>query len=381
MKFSLGFLSLLSVASISAEQIPALTDVLAAAIEEKRTAGGVLVVAGEDSILHADAQGMADISAEREMRPDDLFWIASMTKPVTGVAAMMLVEQGKLDLDAPVRQYLPEFAELRDAEGEKVSVTVRQCMNHTSGLSDLPAETRSKISTLQQLVEETVELPVLFPAGTQWKYCQTGINTVGRIIEVQSGLLLPEFFETRIFDPLKMTDTTFYPTEVLVNERKAKAYRVPDMEEVNIAYLTGKTPWDRSRYPMANGGLFSTAGDMTRFLQMVLRGGELDGVRLLEAESVAAMLEVSTGDLKVGFTPGNGWALGWCIIREPQGVTAALASGSYGHGGAHGTQMWVDPAAGRIDLMMVQRTGVKNGDAAPLREALHNGAAKAQKAR
>lgn len=357
------------------EQIPDLVTMLQEAIADKRAAGGVILVADREGTAHFSAQGWSDIAAEKPMKKDSLFWIASQTKPITGVAAMMLVEEGKLDLDTPVSRYLPEFRELKDADGEVVEVTVRQCLNHTSGLSDLPYDVRKELTTLQQLVEATVKLPTLFAPGTDWKYCQTGINTVGRIIEVQSGMLLPEFFQTRIFGPLDMPDTMFYPTEELVQKRLAKSYHVPDMNEVPIGFLAGKSPADRDRYPMANGGLFSTASDLEKFCRMVLNKGEAGELRLLSEDSVDEMLRISTGDLDTGFTPGNGWAAGWCVIRDPQGTTAPLASGSFGHGGAHGTQMWIDPVAGRIDILMVQRTGIKNGDAAPLRANLHRIAA------
>jgi len=131
------------------------------------------------------------------------------------------------------------------------------------------------------------------------------------------------------------------------------------------------------RFPAPNGGLFSTAGDYARFCQMVLRGGELDGKRYLKPETVKLMTTIQTGDLKTGFTDGNGWGLGWCVVREPQGVTAMLAKGSFGHGGAYGTQAWIDPEAKRVYILMVQRSNFPNSDDSPVRKAFQQSAAEA----
>jgi CubicO group peptidase (beta-lactamase class C family) len=125
----------------------------------------------------------------------------------------------------------------------------------------------------------------------------------------------------------------------------------------------------KDRYPLANGGLFSTAEDYGKFARMILRGGELDGKRYLKEESVKQMTTVQSGDLKTGFTPGNGWGLAWCVIREPQGVTAAVSPGTFGHGGAYGTQAWIDPVKGRAYVMLVQRSNFANSDGSDLRKA------------
>ena len=130
----------------------------------------------------------------------------------------------------------------------------------------------------------------------------------------------------------------------------------------------------QARTPNPSGGLYSTAGDMARFYQAILNGGALGGVRLLKPESVAEMVKIHTPGLVTGFTPGNGWGLGWCVVERPQGVTRLLSPGTYGHGGAWGTQGWVDPARGLVLVLMIQRTGFGNGDASPLRAALQQSA-------
>ena len=188
-----------------------------------------------------------------------------------------------------------------------------------------------------------------------------------------------QFVERRLFGPLGMKDTTFYLTEEQL-PRLATSYRRTDkgeLEATEISILYGKAPTSRDRFPAANGGLFSTAPDYARFCQMILNGGELDGRRYLKPESVKLMTTVQTGDLKTGFTPGNGWGLGWCVVREPQGVTAMLSPGTFGHGGAYGTQAWIDPVKKRIYILMIQRADFPNSDASDVRRAFQEAASSA----
>lgn len=342
-------------------------------IDAGEIAGAVTLVADRDEILHLSCVGMADIDTKKTMEPDALFWIASMTKPITGTAVMMMQEAGLLSVDDPVEKYLPEFADLKNEAGEKVTITIRQCLTHSSGLSDVKLEEAGEISTLAELMPLVVAKPLKFPPGSKWQYCQSSINTAARIVEVVSGETYPEFLQKRLFDPLDMRNTSFYPSEEMLLGL-AKSYKRNDdgaLEKVSIHMLGEKSISDTSRYPLANGGLFSTAADYVKFCQMILNGGELNGRRYLKRESVRQMTTVQSGDLETGFTPGNGWGLGWCVIREPQEVTAALSPGSFGHGGAYGTQVWIDPTKNRIHLLMVQRANFPNSDASDVRRAFH----------
>ena len=341
-------------------------------VEAKEISGAVTLVADAEKVLHLAATGMADIDSKRPMAADSVFWIASMTKPITATAVMMMQDEGKLSVDDPVSKYLPEFT------GDKAGITIKQCLTHSSGLSDLtPAETKD-LTTLGQLTPVIAAKPLQFPPGGKWQYCQTGINTAARIVEVVSGKAFPEFLQERLFDPLGMVDTSFYPGEKQV-ARLASAYKkaaAGALEKAGWFFLNGKSPSDKGHYPMANGGLFSTAGDYAKFAQMILRGGESGGKRYLKPESVQQMTSVQSGDLTTGFTPGNGWGLGWCVVREPQGVTAALSSGTFGHGGLFGTQAWIDPVKQRVFVMMIQRADLGNGDASDMRRDFQNAAAK-----
>jgi CubicO group peptidase (beta-lactamase class C family) len=213
--------------------------------------------------------------------------------------------------------------------------------------------------------------PLTFEPGAKWQYCQSSINTAARIVEVVSGESFPEFLEKRLFKPLGMNDTTFYLSESQL-PRLAVSYRRTDSGELEASenfFLMGLSPTSRERFPAGNGGLFSTATDYARFCQMAAAGGEFGGRRYLSRVSVNLMTSVQTGDLKTGFTEGNGWGIGWCVVREPQGVTAMLSPGTHGHGGAYGTQAWIDPQMERIYILMVQRANFPNSDNSEVRKA------------
>ncbi len=345
-------------------------------VSAKEVAGVVTLVATHNSFLHLDATGHAALDPAEPMQTDSIFWIASMSKPILATLLLMLQDEGLLSVDDLVEKYLPEFKELKTADGKPARVTIRHLLTHTSGMGEITSAQAKECKTLTDVIPLYVAKPVRFEPGSRWAYCQSGINTGGRIAEVVTGEPLDKLLKRRLFDPLSMKDTTFYLTERQL-PRLAKSYRRTDkgeLEEAEIRFLNGKSPTNLDRFPAPNGGLFSTALDYARFCQMVLRGGELDGKRYLKPETVKLMTTIQTGDLKTGFTPGNGWGLGWCVVREPQGVTAMLSPGSFGHGGAYGTQAWIDPVAKRIYILMVQRANFENSDASSVRKGFQEAA-------
>jgi CubicO group peptidase (beta-lactamase class C family) len=313
------------------------------------------------------------------MRTDSIFWIASMTKPITATAVMMMQDEGKLSVDDPVETYLPQFKDLKATVGQTNRVKIRHLLTHTSGMGEIsPDEARDK-TDLASVIPLYVSKPVKYEPGTKWTYCQSGINTAARIVEVVSGMPFDRFVERRLFGPLGMKDTTFCLTEEQL-PRLATSYRRTERGELEATanrFLNGKSPTSRDRFPAANGGLFSTASDYAKFCQMVLSGGEFEGRRYLSPEAVRQMTSVQTGELKTGFTDGNGWGLGWCVVREPQGVTGVLSPGTFGHGGAYGTQAWIDPTRKRIYILMVQRADFPNSDASDVRRAFQEAASSA----
>jgi CubicO group peptidase (beta-lactamase class C family) len=359
--------------------ISAISERLRPFINDREIAGAVTLVATPDRIAHLDAIGKADLGEGKPMRPDAIFWIASMTKPITAAAVLMLQDEGKLSVDDPVEKYLPEFKSLRTADGKPARVMIRHVLTHTSGMREISPDEARGVKDLAGLIPLYVAKPVQLEPGTKWVYCQSGINTAARVVEVVSGAPFDEFVERRLFGPLGMKDTTFYLTEKQL-PRLARSYRRTDqgkLEPTAIGILSGKSPTSRDRFPAANGGLFSTATDYARFCQMLLEGGELEGKHYLKPESVKLMNTVQTGGLKTGFTEGNGWGLGCCVVHEPQGVTSMLSPGTFGHGGAYGTQAWIDPGKKRIYILMVQRANFPNSDASELRRAFQEAASSA----
>lgn len=355
-------LVLVSVVHAGDDPFAPLDERMAQFVTEGQTSGFVTLVGQQGDIAHLAAVGLADMGQQRPMAADTLFGIASMTKPITATALMILVDEGKLSIDDPVEKYIPAFANAKLESGEPVhGLKIRHLLTHTSGLTGDQLCHDSLAATADMLAKR----PFAFQPGEKWEY-SPGMNVCGRIIEIVSGQPYEEFVAERILQPLGMSDTTFHLTPEQ-HGRVAVVYKI-DPESKSLtpaeAWISDGSP---GVVPNPSGGLFSTASDMFRFYQMALNGGELDGRRIVSAEAVRAMTHVQTGDLVTGFTPGNGWGLGWCVVREPQGVTGMLSSGTFGHGGAYGTQGWVDPVNKRIFVLMYQRADIGNGDGSEIR--------------
>ena len=355
-------------------------------VDSNIISGAVTLVARHGEIVELDAVGFSDLANHRKMRTDDLFWIASMTKPMTAVAVLMLQDEGKLSVDDPVQKYLPEFTSQWMVANRLATnmmlvrsprpILIRDLLTHTSGLGDVPAP-RANCS-LAELVMAYAQQPLKFPPGSKWEYCNSGINTLGRIVEVVSSKPYAEFLQKRIFDPLGMDDTTFWPSASQV-KRLAKSYQAGKnggLEEASIFFIKGPLS-DHNRTAFPAGGLFSTARDVSRFYQMMLNGGEWRGRRMLSREAVAQMTRTESGDIKTGFVDGMSWGYGFAVVKEPKGVTRMLSPGTFGHGGAYGTQSWVDPKQDLILVLMIQWAKVPNADASPIRDSFQEAAVKA----
>lgn len=252
-------------------------------------------------------------------------------------------------------------------------ITVRDLLTHTSGLpggfppglSDLYFKRNYSLAEAT-LVQSQRELE--FEPGSKWAYCNAGIDTLGRIIEVKSGQRYEDFLASRVFKPLGMSDTAFYPNEKQLS-RLAALYGQKDGRLVFADYvLIG--PTKDAKHPIPAGGLFSTGANLAKLYQAMLNKGRLLETRILSEESVKAMTQLQTGDLQCGFTPGMGFGFGWAVIKEPQGVHAMLSKGTFGHGGAFGTQGWIDPQQDLFVILLIQRTGLPNSDGSDLRREL-----------
>jgi CubicO group peptidase (beta-lactamase class C family) len=351
-------------------------------------AGAVTVVVSKDKLLHMGTDGFADVANSREMTPDTLFWIASMTKPITGTAILMLQDEGQLKVSDPVAKYLPEFADLKTPSGHPANLTITQILTHTSGLGEGDSAAARQAHTLADLVPLWLAAPMQYEPGTQWKYTQSGINAAARIVEVVSGMTFDAFLQRRLFDPLGMTHTTFYPTEA---DRKSLATAYAKNKETGKLDPVPPRPefGPRDRPPQGNGGLYSTGPDYGRFCQMLLNGGALAGKRYLSKDAMRFLREPQTGDLPTGFFQSGtfgqhgtnyGWGIATCILRAPhEGVAEMLSPGSFGHGGAWGTQAWIDPVKGVAYVLMVQRSNFPNSDASEVRQAFQRAASAALK--
>jgi CubicO group peptidase (beta-lactamase class C family) len=324
-------------------------------VDSHSLAGAVALVADKDKVLTEVAVGYSDVNMLQKMMTDALFWIASMSKPITAAAVMMLVDEGKVKLDDPVEKYLPEFKGQMvnvakekgkvELQAPKHPITIREILSHTSGL---PFSTGAEQPTLDKLslrdgCASYAKAPLLFEPGTKYQYSNAGINTAGRIIEVVSGMSYEDFMQKRLFDPLGMKDTTFWPNAEQL-KRLAKSYK-PNAKKDGLEVTTiGQLKYpldDHKRQPMPAGGLFSTAHDVGLFCQMVLNGGTFKGKNILSAQAVTDMTSRQTGkDIPTSY--GLGWATG---------------GGSFGHGGAFATNMTIDSKRGLIYVWMVQHSG------------------------
>ena len=356
-------------------------------VAKNEISGAVTVVVAKDKVLHVESTGLADVASMRPMTPDTLFWIASMTKPITGTAVLMLQDEGKLNVADPVAKFLPEFANLKTPSGKPANLTITQILTHTSGLGEASGPAAQQAKSLADLVPIWLAAPMQYEPGEKWKYTQSGINAAARIVEVVSGMTFDAFLQQRLFDPLGMKDTTFYPTDAQ-RARLVTAYA----KNKDTGVLEPVPPREgyegtRNRPPQGNGGLYSTPRDYARFCQMLLAGGTLDGHRYLSADAMKFLSTPQTGDLPVGFFQNDtfgqhgkdyGWGIGTCVLRKPhEGVAAMLSPGSFGHGGAWGTQAWIDPVKGVAYVLMIQRSNLPNSDASDVRRAFQEAAEKA----
>lgn len=356
-------------------------------VDSNIISGAVTLVARNGQLAALDVVGYSDLATKKPLRADDMFWIASMTKPMTATAIMMLQDEGKLSVDDPVEKHLPEFKNqwLVDSQSKDGMVlkrparpiTLRDLLTHTSGIGDVPAPRYN--CTLAELAMAYSQQPLRFPPGSKWQYSNPGINTLGRIVEVASGKTYAEFMQERIFNPLGMKDTTFHPTAAQV-KRIAKSYKPgaggKGLEETTVYFVQGGIS-DKVRTAFPAGGLFSTAEDVLKFYEMMLNGGVWKGKRLLSEAAVKQATTTQSGDIKTGFVDGMSFGFGFAVVKEPQGVTGMLAKGTYGHGGAYATQSWADPEKKLIVILMLQRAGLPNGDASEMRKAFQEAAAAA----
>ncbi len=349
-------------------------------VNEKKIAGAVTLVARNGQITSFEAVGFQNIEKKVPMNKNTLFRIASMTKPFAAAAIMMLSEEGKLQINDPVEKYLPEFRNMwlvTEITGDKTTlmrpkrqITILDILTHTSGLDALPED--FPVNSIAEYTLVISQRPLQFEPGSQWRYSGSGITAAARIVEVLSGMPYEVFLSERIFKPLGMENTSFFPEKETLDRLAALYHPSADSGLEAI-----KAPAWLYRFPHPEGGLISTTLDMAKWMQAILNMGVYNGNRILTEKSVKEMTKIQTGELVTGFTEGMSYGLAFGIVRNPEGVTEMLSGGSFGHGGAFGTQYWADPVNKTIYILMIQRQGFGNGDASDIRKEFQKIAAAA----
>jgi CubicO group peptidase (beta-lactamase class C family) len=357
---------------------------MAGVVAEGRVAGLTTLIARHGKLVHFKTYGQADLASQRPMNRDAIFRIYSMTKPITGVAMMILFEEGKWNLDDPVTKFIPEFANLRvmtvNPQGNIITVpakrppTMREVMSHTAGfgygLEDVhPVDKAFKekgvlpTTSQQQMIERMADIPLKFQPGEGWAY-SIAVDVQGAIVEKLTGKSLGAFMDERIFKPLKMTDTAFRVSSDRQG-RLAQVYQGDPAAGGKLAVANAGVTVDILKSGLrenGGGGLFSTTSDYARFAQMLANKGELDGARILSPVSVELMgtnvvsqevLKSFTGPQ--GFSENIGFGLDFRIALDPRAAGRMDGKGSMDWGGAAGTWFWVDPTNDLIFVGMVQR--------------------------
>lgn len=369
-------------------------------VDEHIAGGLVVLVANRQKVLDVEAVGYRSIKEKAPMELNDLFWIASMTKPFTSTALMMLVDEGKVNINDPVEKYLPEFkGQMVVDELDKTltphpavhSIKICEILSHTSGIMRENQLTKKQFEAhdelnLKKVVADYAATPLLRQPGTKYEYNNSGINTAGRIIEVVSGMPYSEFMQKRLFDPLGMRDTTFWPNQEQ-GERLARSVQLTkdktNFEEIDN-YGPNKAGIDslelrtlgkpnvvpaailsdmghgniftyQMHYAMPAGGLYSTAGDLGTFCQMLLNGGTWQGKRYLSENAIKQMTTVQTDNV----TPNPHYALAWEVKPDSIGVPGL---GTFAHTGARRTRMWIDPTNQLVMVLLMERMDLPGKD-------------------
>ena len=359
------FLILLIPLVVTATEKFPVAETLEPYIKNGELPGIVTVIATKDAVLQVDVLGYADLEQQKPMKPDTVFWIASQTKPVTAVAVMILVDEGKLSLTEPITTYLPELKDLK-VVAEKTDnrtvlvpvnkpITLEMLLSHTSGTEFLtPFQSQHKIDSLpmSKYVATAVMTPLRSQPGTTYHYSNIGINLAGAAVERIAGMPFEVFLEKRLFEPLGMKETTFFPSADQRN-RLATTYSFSLEQSKLIPSRTGFMTYpldDKHRFAEPGGGLFSTPGDLTKFFQMLQGNGVFNGKRIL---SEAAVKEIQSRR--------NG------VSDVPYGLGVTTSNGVFGHGGALGTEALVNTNNGRVLLYFIQHQGLEKSDEARLK--------------
>jgi CubicO group peptidase (beta-lactamase class C family) len=364
---------------LSPDRLQRIHEMIQRHIDAGSISGAVTLVARKGRIAHLEAHGLMDIDSKKPMTRDAIFRIASMSKPITGVAIMMLMEEGKVRLNDPVSKFIPEFKEMMVAVPKEPApgrptpgsaetqfytvpasreITIRDLLTHTSGLVSGPVGTReaAKVArkpgeTLADYIPRLGSMPLDFQPGSRWNYSPgAGFDTLGRVVEVISGQSFDQFLRERIFEPLGMKEIFFNPSGNQI-PRLATVYR---RTEKGLEKEENRNRMSGNRYFSGAGGLMSTTEDYAQFGQMLLNGGQLNGQRLLSPKTVELMSSIHVPDTFNGRSRGRSWGLSVQVISDAVAAGFRVSDGSFGWDGAFGTHFWVDPKEKIVGILMVQ---------------------------
>jgi len=349
-------------------------------VDDRKLAGVTTVLSRHGRVVHSDTYGRANAATGEPLRPDSIFRIASMTKPITGVAMMQLYEQGKWKLDDPVSRYIPQFAELEvrvpggGTEPQRAPMTMAQLMSHSAGFGVSPSYAEADLSEtdLQGMIDKLAELPLATQPGTAWDYGPS-VNIQGYLVEKLSGQPLDVYFSEHIFEPLGMVDTGFFVPE----EKASRLVAIHGYDAAGEieAEPEQRVPTRKPAFLSGSGGLLSTARDYWRFAQALANGGELEGQRILRSETVVRMRQnvLEPGvevDLYGSGIDGLGFGLDFAVVLDPEAAGVPQGVNSYYWGGAFGTWFWIDPTHDIVFVGMIQnRNGSRpTGGTPPVRQ-------------
>jgi CubicO group peptidase (beta-lactamase class C family) len=364
---------------LSEERLVRIHDTIQRHIDAHRISGAVTLVARKGRIAHLAAHGLMDVESKKPMAKDSIFRVWSMSKPVAGVAILMLMEEGKVRLTDPVSTFIPEFKGMKVAVEQerptgapgsqpvpprfytipaKREITIQDLLTHVSGLGSGPASSaempriaRKEGDTLADYIPRLGTTPLDFQPGSRWNYSPAaGFDTLGRVVEVVSGRTFDQFLRERIFQPLGMKETFFHPGEERWPRVVTAYHRGGDtlQKTENPNRLASKT------YFSGGGGLMSTAEDYAQFAMMLAEGGQLNGKRLLSPKTVELMASVFVPDTLPGRQPGRAYGLSVQVVSDPIAAGQRVSAGSFGWDGAYGTHFWVDPKEKIVGILMVQ---------------------------
>lgn len=361
---------------LSSERLQRIHETVQRHIDAHDISGAVTVVARNGHVAHLQAHGLMDLDSKKAMSPGGLFWIASMTKPITGTAILMLMEEGKLRLNDPVSKFIPEFRGMKVAVIQDRpslpgavpqfytvpatrEITIQDLLTHTSGLvsggaasaAELAKVARKPGENLASYIPRVGTTPLDFQPGSRWSYSPgAGFETLGRIVEIVSGQSFDQFLRQRIFEPLGMKDITFHPADDKLPRIATMYHRAGDaLTKVDTSVRLNNTT-----YFSGAGGLMTDAEDYLQFAQMLANGGQLNGKRLLSPRTVELMSSVIAPDTLPGRPKGRSFGLSVQVTNDAIAAGSRISNGSYGWDGAFGTHFWVDPKEKLVGILMIQ---------------------------